>query len=128
VGGCGLAHASSDTCELLKEEILARVGLGPAASAISFYKWTFKPNAPPRPQMTQLLRLAKRWLQPDQTSSEGVVERVVAHHFLHTLPSELQTAVEFQPGERVMVLIPTTPASSWLAGRVHSLSGRRSAQ
>uniref|UniRef100_A0A3B1JMD0 SCAN box domain-containing protein n=1 Tax=Astyanax mexicanus TaxID=7994 RepID=A0A3B1JMD0_ASTMX len=106
------------------EEILARVGLGPAASAISFYKWTFKPNAPPRPPLTQLLRLAKRWLQPDQTSSEGVVERVVAHHFLHTLPSELQTAVGLQGAPTMRGMVEATESAQTILSMARPIEKR----
>uniref|UniRef100_A0A3B1KDF6 Gypsy retrotransposon integrase-like protein 1 n=1 Tax=Astyanax mexicanus TaxID=7994 RepID=A0A3B1KDF6_ASTMX len=79
--------------EKLKEEILARVGLGPSAAAAEFHRWGFKTSQPPRPQMTQLLRTAKRWLQPEQLGPEAVTERVVMDHYLRSLPLELRKAV-----------------------------------
>uniref|UniRef100_A0A3B1IU80 SCAN box domain-containing protein n=1 Tax=Astyanax mexicanus TaxID=7994 RepID=A0A3B1IU80_ASTMX len=112
-------------------------------TALEFYKWGFNAQSPPRPQMTQLTRLAKRWLQPEHCSPEQVLEKVVTHHFLQTLPPELQKAVELKEPATTKTMIEATeaaqtvlamsraserrPIASWPAGKVPSPFGRKSA-
>uniref|UniRef100_A0A3B1JX94 SCAN box domain-containing protein n=1 Tax=Astyanax mexicanus TaxID=7994 RepID=A0A3B1JX94_ASTMX len=90
----------------LKEEILARVGLGPSAAAAEFHRWGLKPANPPT-QMTQLLRTAKRWLQPEQLGPEAVTERVVMDHYLRSLPLELRKAVGLRNPTSAKEMVPT---------------------
>uniref|UniRef100_A0A3B1JYH3 SCAN box domain-containing protein n=1 Tax=Astyanax mexicanus TaxID=7994 RepID=A0A3B1JYH3_ASTMX len=66
---------------------------------------------PPRPQMTQLLRVAKRWLQPDQLSPEAVTERVTMDHFLRALPGELRKAVGLRSPTSIKEMIEATEAA-----------------
>ncbi|KAG9282403.1 hypothetical protein AMEX_G1064, partial [Astyanax mexicanus] len=93
--------------EKLKEEILARVGLGPSAAGAEFHRWGYKTSQPPRPQMTQLLRTGKRWLQPEQLGPEAVTERVVMDHYLRSLPLELRKAVGLRNPTSAKEMVPT---------------------
>uniref|UniRef100_A0A8B9J4Q1 SCAN box domain-containing protein n=1 Tax=Astyanax mexicanus TaxID=7994 RepID=A0A8B9J4Q1_ASTMX len=91
--------------------------LTPAVAAQEFYKWGFNAQSPPRPQMTQLTRLAKRWLQPEHCSPEQVLEKVVTHHFLQTLPPELQKAVGLKEPATTKTMIEATEAAQTVLAR-----------
>uniref|UniRef100_A0A3B1IND4 SCAN box domain-containing protein n=1 Tax=Astyanax mexicanus TaxID=7994 RepID=A0A3B1IND4_ASTMX len=97
--------------EALKSEILARLGLGPAAAAAEFHRWVFRPLQPPRPQMTQLLRVSKRWLQPDQLVPEAVTEQVTMYHFLCALPGVLRKSIGLTSPTSIKEMIDATEAA-----------------
>ncbi|XP_053479304.1 uncharacterized protein LOC128606843 isoform X2 [Ictalurus furcatus] len=77
----------------VKREILAWCGRNPLQAAAEFHRWRYRLGAKPRGQMDTLLRLTKRWLQPDMHSATEVVERVAMDRFLRTLPPTERQAV-----------------------------------
>uniref|UniRef100_A0A3B1JXN8 SCAN box domain-containing protein n=1 Tax=Astyanax mexicanus TaxID=7994 RepID=A0A3B1JXN8_ASTMX len=98
------AQEAQDYCAL-RSEILARVGMSPSAAAIEHHKWTYRPGVPPRNQMTMLLRLTSRWLEPGTSTPEEVAEKVAVDRYVRALPPELRKAVALRgvqsPGARV---------------------------
>uniref|UniRef100_H3AN48 CCHC-type domain-containing protein n=1 Tax=Latimeria chalumnae TaxID=7897 RepID=H3AN48_LATCH len=69
----------------LKVEILARAGITPTVRAQKFHTWTYREDRAPRSQMFNLVHLARRWLQPDNTSTRAV-ELLVMDYDLRALP------------------------------------------
>uniref|UniRef100_H3A608 SCAN box domain-containing protein n=1 Tax=Latimeria chalumnae TaxID=7897 RepID=H3A608_LATCH len=75
---------------LLKAEILARVGVTPTVRAQRFHTWSYQAGKAPKPQMFDLIHLARWWLQPDINSPARIVELVVMDRYLRALPLEIQ--------------------------------------
>lgn len=64
-----------------------------------FHWWSYRPGAKPQGQVDSLLRLTKRWLQPDLYTTTEVVERLAMDQFLRTLSPTKHQAVGMQgPG------------------------------
>lgn len=85
-----LPAAEAKDYDLLKAEIMARLGVTTAVLAHRMHTWKFRTGQSPRGQMHELLLLAKKWLQPEKLSAQQVVERVVLDRYLRALPEELQ--------------------------------------
>lgn len=77
----------------LKAEILARLGLSPVTAAQQFNAWSYTPGVLPQAQMTQLQRVAERWLQLGKLSGAAIVDRVVMDRFLRAVPGESKRAL-----------------------------------
>uniref|UniRef100_H3AQQ8 CCHC-type domain-containing protein n=1 Tax=Latimeria chalumnae TaxID=7897 RepID=H3AQQ8_LATCH len=69
----------------LKVEILARAGVTPTIRAQRFHTWSYQEDRAPQSQMFDIVHLAQRWLQPDNTSAR-VVELPVMDCYLRALP------------------------------------------
>uniref|UniRef100_A0A8B9REN1 SCAN box domain-containing protein n=1 Tax=Astyanax mexicanus TaxID=7994 RepID=A0A8B9REN1_ASTMX len=61
--------------------------------------------------MTQLLRVSKRWLQPDQLGPEAVTEQVTMDHFLCALPGVLRKSVGLTSPTSIKEMIDATEAA-----------------
>ncbi|XP_073727643.1 uncharacterized protein [Misgurnus anguillicaudatus] len=77
----------------LKKEMLSRSGLTEFGRAQRYHAWCFKKEQPPRTQMHELMRLAKKWLEPGRHSATEVVDSLVMDRFLRALPIEAKRFV-----------------------------------
>lgn len=78
---------------VLKKEILGCVGLSSVCATQKVHEWTFEPRVPMRIQATQLARLIKHWLLPNQATAAEVVKRVTVDRLLRSLPLPQRRAV-----------------------------------
>ena len=62
--------------------------------AQSFHSWTFQPDQPPRAQMHELGRIARKWLELEKSTAPAVVEAIVVDHYL--LPYEVKRIISQQ--------------------------------
>ncbi|XP_040019919.2 uncharacterized protein LOC144383704 isoform X3 [Gasterosteus aculeatus] len=74
--------------DALKTEILSRNGITKFGMAQRFHNWTFQPDQPPRAQMHELVRITRKWLEPQRNTAPAVVEAVVVDRYLRALPYE----------------------------------------
>ncbi|XP_066518865.1 uncharacterized protein [Hoplias malabaricus] len=111
-----LAPDHAHDYDQLKREILARVGLSPAAAAMEYHRWTYQPGQTPRQQMLQLLRTTRRWLRPELRSSEEVAEHVAMERFLRTLPTDLRRAVAMRDSVNPRAMVEATEAAERMLG------------
>uniref|UniRef100_A0AAQ4PJ37 SCAN box domain-containing protein n=1 Tax=Gasterosteus aculeatus aculeatus TaxID=481459 RepID=A0AAQ4PJ37_GASAC len=74
--------------DALKTEILSRNGITKFGMAQRFHNWTFQPDQPPRTQMHELVRITRKWLEPQRNTAPAVVEAVVVDRYLRALPYE----------------------------------------
>ncbi|XP_073728094.1 uncharacterized protein [Misgurnus anguillicaudatus] len=77
----------------LKKEMLSRSGLTEFGRAQRYHAWCFKKEQPPRTQMHELMRLAKKWLELGGHSATEVVDSLVMDRFLRALPIEAKRFV-----------------------------------
>ncbi|XP_063060131.1 uncharacterized protein LOC134453222 [Engraulis encrasicolus] len=79
--------------DVLKTEILSRHGLTKFSMAQRFHSWTFNPDQPPRAQMHELARIARKWLEPEKNTAAAVVEAIVVDNYLRALPYEAKRLI-----------------------------------
>lgn len=72
----------------LKKEMLSHSGITEFGRAQWFHAWCFKKEQPPRTHMHELMRLAKKWLEPGSHSAKEVVDSLVMDRFVRALPAE----------------------------------------
>ncbi|XP_048100896.1 uncharacterized protein LOC125295597 [Alosa alosa] len=82
--------------EALKAEILSRGGLTKFGMAQRFHSCTFQPDQPPRAQMHELVRITRKWLDPEKSTTAAVVEAVVVDKYLRALPYEAKRLISQQ--------------------------------
>uniref|UniRef100_A0A9J7YCJ2 Gypsy retrotransposon integrase-like protein 1 n=1 Tax=Cyprinus carpio carpio TaxID=630221 RepID=A0A9J7YCJ2_CYPCA len=87
-----LPPEQSTSYEVLRKEILGRMGLSPISAAQLFNEWTFDPRQPARAQAASLSRLAQHWLLAGGPTVHQVAERVVVDRLLRALPRPLRQA------------------------------------
>ena len=80
----------------LKAEILGRHGLTKFGMAQRFHTWTFQPDQPPRAQMHELVRITRKWLEPERNTAAEVVEAIVVDRYLRALPYEAKKIISQQ--------------------------------
>ena len=88
-----LDSTTANDYDVLKEEILSRIGLTKFGMAQRFHNWGFRNDQPPRAQMHELIRITKKWLDPSKTSAAAIVEAVVVDRYLRALPYEAKKVV-----------------------------------
>lgn len=74
--------------DALKTEILSRNGLTKFGMAQHLHSWTFQPDQPPCAQMHELVRITRKWLEPEKSTAAAVVEAIVVDRYLRALPYE----------------------------------------
>uniref|UniRef100_A0A3B1IRR8 SCAN box domain-containing protein n=1 Tax=Astyanax mexicanus TaxID=7994 RepID=A0A3B1IRR8_ASTMX len=90
------------------------------AAAAEFHRWKYRHTDSPRVQMSQLLRITRRWLQPDRMTVAGIIERIAMDRFLRSLPGELQKSVGWKdPASSKEMVEATEAAESVLAINRH---------
>lgn len=52
------------------------------------HEWGFQKDQPPRAQFHELMRLTKKWLEPEKNTAGSVVGKVVVEKYLRALPYE----------------------------------------
>lgn len=66
----------------MKKEILSRNGLTTFGMAQRVHEWGFQKDQHPRAQFHELMRLTKKWLEPQKNTAAVVVEKVVVDKYL----------------------------------------------
>ncbi|XP_063044707.1 uncharacterized protein LOC134438913 [Engraulis encrasicolus] len=61
-----------------------------------FHSWTFHPDQPPRAQMHELARIARKWLEPEKNTAAAIVEAVVVDNYVRALPYEAKRFISQQ--------------------------------
>lgn len=77
--------------DALKTEILSRNGLTKFGRAQHLHSWTFQPDQPPCAQMHELVRITRKWLEPEKSTAAAVVEAIVVDRYIRALPYEAKT-------------------------------------
>ncbi|KAJ8375731.1 hypothetical protein SKAU_G00063110 [Synaphobranchus kaupii] len=88
-----LPLAEAHDYDMLKEVVVAHLGMSFAAAGKAFRSWRYNHDTPARAQMAQLLRLTHHWLQSNQRSAVQVAGRVAMDRFLWALPEDKQSSV-----------------------------------
>ncbi|KAL1255564.1 hypothetical protein QQF64_013625 [Cirrhinus molitorella] len=88
-----LSPESADDYEVLKKEILGRLGLSSISAAQLFHEWEYKPRRPARAQTAELARLTQHWLLEGTPTAGQVAERVIIDRLLRALPPPTRRAV-----------------------------------
>lgn len=73
-----------------------------------FHNWTIQPDQPPRAQMHKLVRITRKWLEPQRNTAPAVVEAVVVDQYLRALPYEAKRFFSQQAVEAVEKYQATT--------------------
>ncbi|XP_075949073.1 uncharacterized protein LOC142951429 [Anarhichas minor] len=61
-----------------------------------FHNWSFLSGETPRSQMHELIRVTKRWLEPDKHSPTDIIETLVMDRYLRGLPYEAKRVISHQ--------------------------------
>ncbi|KAI7802247.1 hypothetical protein IRJ41_004894 [Triplophysa rosa] len=112
-----LPTVAAEDYDVLKAEILARMGLSAISAAHLFFKWTYDENTPVRAQAAQLSRLGHLWLLSDRPTASQVAERVVVDRLLRALPRRYRTAVSMRGPTILMDLIESVELAEASAAR-----------
>ncbi|XP_041963404.1 uncharacterized protein LOC121720953 [Alosa sapidissima] len=91
-----LASDRATGYDALKVEILSRSGLTKFGMAQRFPSWTFQPDQPPCAQMHELVRITRKWLEPEKSKAAAIVEAVVVDKYLRALPYEAKRLISQQ--------------------------------
>ncbi|KAL0181204.1 hypothetical protein M9458_023610 [Cirrhinus mrigala] len=93
VAGPVANRESADDYDVLKREILGRLGLSPISAAQLFHVWEYQPRRPARAQASELARLTQRWLLDGNPTAGQVAERGTIDRLLRALPPSTRRAV-----------------------------------
>ena len=91
-----LEPSAAQDYDQLKAEILSRHGFTKFSMAQRFHNWTFQTALTPRAQMHDLIRVTKKWLEPDKKDSAQIVESVVVDRYIRALPYEAKRIISRQ--------------------------------
>uniref|UniRef100_A0A667XFM0 CCHC-type domain-containing protein n=1 Tax=Myripristis murdjan TaxID=586833 RepID=A0A667XFM0_9TELE len=91
--------------DILKDEILSRHGLTKFSMAQRYHNWSFQNGQTPRSQMHELIRVTKKWLEPDKKSPAAIVETLVMDRYLRALPYEAKKIISHQKLTTAMELV-----------------------
>uniref|UniRef100_A0A8C2ZLK3 SCAN box domain-containing protein n=1 Tax=Cyclopterus lumpus TaxID=8103 RepID=A0A8C2ZLK3_CYCLU len=61
-----------------------------------FHNWSFQSGETPLSQIHELIRVTKRWLEPDKRSPVDIVETLVMDRYLRALPYEAKRVISHQ--------------------------------
>ena len=87
----------------LKAAILAHYGYSLAARAQRYHQWTYDATLPARPQVMELLRRTRSWLEEGE--GPGTLDRIVMDRCTRALPHTAKRYVAHQGPQSIDVLI-----------------------
>uniref|UniRef100_A0A3B4TV12 SCAN box domain-containing protein n=1 Tax=Seriola dumerili TaxID=41447 RepID=A0A3B4TV12_SERDU len=87
------------------QSFLGRNGLTKFSMAQRFHNWTFKNGLTPRSQMHELIRITKKWLEPDTKSPAAIIETLVMDRYLRALPYKAKKIISHQKLTTAMELV-----------------------
>lgn len=100
-----LQPPQNDDYDILKGEILARIGLSLVCAVQQFHQWMYDERTPVLAQAAQLTSITHLWLLPGSPTATQVAEKVVIDHLLQALPRNFQRAVSMKNPSSLVELV-----------------------
>lgn len=80
----------------LKGEIQSRNGFTKFSMAQRFHNWTYQNGETPCFEMHELIRVTKKWREPDKKSPADIIETLVMDRYIRALPYDAKKVISHQ--------------------------------